>query len=116
MSKRRKNSEIPWLTRVATVSLFATMTGVLSAQAGPLYNGGPVIGGTPDVYFIWYGNWGTDSATSLLPSFVSTLSGTAYLGTEMTMAGNGLVDYIGSTSISATLHSSLYLGGLNNPT
>ena len=116
MSKRRKNSQIPWLTRVATVSLFATMTGVLSAQAGPLYNGGPVIGGTPDVYFIWYGNWdSSDTASSLLSSFVTSLSGSAYLGTEMTMAGDGMVIYKGSTSISSTQNSSLYLGGLSNP-
>jgi hypothetical protein len=45
---------------------------------------------------------------------VETLSGTAYLGTEMTMAGDGLVKFDGSTSISSS--SSLYLGGLSNPT
>ena len=95
--------------------LAATILGTVSAQAGPIYNGGPVISGTPNVYFIWYGSWGSDSASSILPDFVQTLSGSAYLGTEKTMAGNGLVNYVNSVSISATQNSSLFLGGLNNP-
>src|SRR5262249_12433230 len=82
---------------------------------GPLYNGGPVISGTPGVFFIWYGNWGVNSARDLLPRFVTTLSGSSYLATEMTMAGNGVGNYSRSTSISSALNSFLYLGGLNNP-
>ena len=102
--------------RILTASLLATtILGAAAAQASPNYNGGPVIGGTPDVYFIWYGNWGTNSAKSILPSFVQTLGGTAYLGTETTMAGDGLVAYDGSTSISSSLNKSLYFGGLKNP-
>jgi len=102
--------------RAVSGSVFATaMLGTVAAQAGPIYNGGPVIGGTPDVYFIWYGNWGSNSASSILPGFVQTLSGSTYLGTEMTMAGDGLVAYAGATSISSSQNSSLYLGGLSNP-
>jgi hypothetical protein len=104
--------------RILTASLLATtILGALAAHASPTYNGGPVISGTPDVYFIWYGNWSsTDSASTILPSFVQTLSGTAYLGTEMTMAGDGLVNFDGSVSVSSSLNASLYLGGLSNPT
>lgn len=96
----------------AVVAVLADM-GV--AEASPIYNGGPVISSTPDVYFIWYGGWGANTAQSLLPTFVSGLSGTPYLGTETTMSGNGLVNYYGSTYVSSTRNSSLYLGGLNNP-
>ena len=105
------------IKRIVTGSMFVTIfLGNIAAQASPVYNGGPVISSTPDVYFIWYGNWGSGSTSSILTSFVQTLSGTAYLGTEMSMAGDGLVNYDGSTSISSTQNSSLYLGGLNNPT
>lgn len=117
MAKEPGRSAIGRIIRIVTGSMFATtILGTIAAQAGPIYNGGPVIGGTPDVYFIWYGNWGADSTSSILTGFVQTLSGTAYLGTEMTMAGDGLVAYAGATSISSSLHSSLYLGGLSNPT
>ena len=103
--------------RILTASLLATtVLGALAAKASPTYNGGPVISGTPDVYFIWYGNWGSNSASTILPGLVQALSGSVYLGTEMTMAGDGLVNYDGSTSISSSLNSSLYLGGLSNPT
>ncbi|HZO80801.1 MAG TPA: hypothetical protein VFB33_03825 [Candidatus Binataceae bacterium] len=32
------------------------------------YHGGPVMVGTPKVYFIWYGNWGTNTTIGALPS------------------------------------------------
>src|SRR5579859_2186839 len=86
-----------------------------TAGASPIYNGGPVISGTPDVYFIWYGNWGSNTAQTILPTFVKGLSGTPYLATETSMSGDGLVSFGGSTQISSTAHSSLYLGSLNNP-
>src|SRR5579872_7197521 len=102
-------------SRILTASLLVTtVLGALAAQASPVYNGGPVISGTPDVYFIWYGNWGSDTASSILPSFVQTLSGTSYLATETSMAGDGLVKYDGSTSISSSQNSSLYFGGLSS--
>jgi hypothetical protein len=100
----------------AALALFgATWFGTGLLQASPVYNGGPVLSATPNVYFIWYGNWGSDTAQTLLPSFVSGLSGTSYLGTDKTMGGNGLVNFAGSTSISSTRNSSLYLTRLNNP-
>lgn len=94
--------------------LSAAMLAAVPGHASPLYNGGPVISATPDVYFIWYGNWSpSDTALSLLPTFVQTLNGSSYLATETSMAGDGLVNYSGSGFISSS--SALYLGGLNNP-
>ena len=49
-----------------------------SRGSGISYHGGPVMGGTPNIYYIWYGNWAGNSATTILPSFVSGLSGSAY--------------------------------------
>ncbi|MBV8206290.1 MAG: hypothetical protein JO041_05815 [Acidobacteria bacterium] len=42
------------------------------------YHGGPVMLGTVNVYFIWYGNWSGNTATSLLPTLISDLSGSKY--------------------------------------
>ena len=102
---------------MTVVFALAVVTGLVAipASASPIYNGGQVISGTPDVYYIWYGNWGTDSAQSLLPSFVSGLSGTSYLATDKTMGGDGLVNFDGSAYISSTSNSSLFLGGLSSP-
>lgn len=104
------------IVRVCALSAIATaFANIGAAEASPIYNGGPVISSTPDIYFIWYGSWGTNSAQTLLPTFVSGLSGTPYLGTETTMSGDGLVHFDGSTYVSSTRNSSLYLGSLNNP-
>lgn len=45
---------------------------------GIKYHGGPVMQGTTPVYLIWYGNWGTNTAKTLIPAFVNGLSGSAY--------------------------------------
>jgi hypothetical protein len=49
------------------------------------YHNGPVMGGTPNIYLIWYGNWvngphGSDSQTTvnLVNSFLGGLSGSGY--------------------------------------
>ena len=48
------------------------------------YSGGPVMLGTPDVYYIWYGNWSGNSATTLLPDFMSNLGGSPYFNINTT--------------------------------
>ena len=80
------------------------------AAAGPVYNGGPVISGTPDLYYIWYGNWANNTAKSIITKFTGALNGTSYLNTDSGMSGNGHVALIKSTSISLTAHRKLYLG------
>ena len=45
---------------------------------GIFYHGGPLMLGTPNVYFIWYGNWSGNSATTLLPTLINDLSGSGY--------------------------------------
>jgi hypothetical protein len=115
MAKIQTHSGMVWAARTLAGSLLSvTILGATPTQASPIYNGGPVISATPDVYFIWYGNWNpSDTALSLIPTFVQTLSGSTYLATETSMAGDGLVNYSLSASISSS--SSLYIGGLNNP-
>ncbi len=42
------------------------------------YHGGPVLLGTVHVYYIWYGNWSGNSATSILPDLAMTIGGSPY--------------------------------------
>ena len=68
--------------KLSLSALFAAAAMMISSgmtHASPIYNGGPVMNGTNNVYFIWYGNWSGDTATSILPSFISNLSGTSYM-------------------------------------
>jgi hypothetical protein len=53
-------------------------------QYGIQYHGGPVLYGTKNVYFIWYGNWSGNSATSILPALITNLSGSPYFNINTT--------------------------------
>src|SRR5260221_7278299 len=48
------------------------------------YAGGPVMLGPHNVYFIWYGNWTGNSATTILPELISGFSGSLYFNTNTT--------------------------------
>ena len=49
-----------------------------------LYHGGPVILGTTNVYYIWYGNWSGNSATTILPDFAAGIGGSPYFNINTT--------------------------------
>jgi len=51
---------------------------------GICYHGGPLILGTTNVYYIWYGNWAGNTATSILPGFASTVGGSPYYNINTT--------------------------------
>ena len=70
------------------------------------YHGGPVMGGTPNIYLIWYGNWingphASDSQTSvnLVNSFLGGLTGSGYEMINSTYGDN-------SKNVTGTLHDS----------
>lgn len=74
-------------------------------QAGTMsigYHGGPVMLGTPDIYFIWYGNWSGSPALTILPDLMSNIGGSPYLKINTTYtdsqgrAVSGDVHYAGS--------------------
>jgi hypothetical protein len=48
------------------------------------YAGGPVMLGPHNVYFIWYGNFAGNNATSILPELISGFSGSLYFNTNTT--------------------------------
>jgi hypothetical protein len=71
---------------------------------GISYHGGPVMLGTVNAYYIWYGNWNGNSATTILSDFASNVGGspyehinsTYYDGSNTHVSGN--VHYAGSTT------------------
>src|SRR5262249_1708803 len=48
------------------------------------YHGGPIMPGPHNVYFIWYGHWSGDTATAILPDFITGLNGSLYFNINTT--------------------------------
>jgi hypothetical protein len=71
---------------------------------GILYHNGPVMLGTVNIYYIWYGNWSGNSATTILTTFGQNIGGSGYEHINSTYydgANNhvtGAVNYAGSTT------------------
>src|SRR4029077_9507489 len=86
-----------------TVILDTARTNVPTSN-GIYYHGGPVMLNVVNVYLIWYGNWGNNTATTILPDFVSNLSGSPYLNVNTTYYDgsnnhvSGLVSLAGTTT------------------
>ncbi len=55
-------------------------------QYGIQYHNGPILNATAgvNVYVIWYGNWGADTAKTILPTFISGLSNSPYFAINST--------------------------------
>src|SRR5690348_5582214 len=75
-----------------------------SCTNGICYHGGPLMTGTPTIYYIWYGNWGgtgSNSTTtiSILDSFINNLGGSSYENINTTYSISG------STISGALAHS-----------
>ena len=56
----------------------------LATTNGIDYHGGPVMLGPHHVYFIWYGDWSQNNATTILPKFIQNLNATAYFNIDST--------------------------------
>src|SRR5947208_16823802 len=54
------------------------------AGSGINYHGGPVMLGTTNVYYIWYGNWSGNSATTILTDLASSIGGSGYFNINTT--------------------------------
>jgi hypothetical protein len=102
---------------------------------GISYHGGPVMLGTPNVYYIWYGSWSNDSATTILPALIPALNGSSYehinttyyngggkhVGGTMTLAGQANDAYsrgkaIGDTDVEAIVEAQIAGGALPEDT
>ncbi|WP_406666401.1 hypothetical protein [Gallaecimonas sp. GXIMD1310] len=72
----------------------AKPTGKASTNNGIYYHGGPVMLGTTNVYYIWYGNWSSyASAQTILPDLMPGLSGSSIynINTSYTDSNNAHV-------------------------
>jgi hypothetical protein len=78
----------------------ASVSGKARTQCanGICYHGGPVMTGTANVYYIWYGNWTGNSAVNLLEGFIGGLNGSPYENINSTYY-NGA-----GTHVSGNLH------------
>lgn len=67
--------------RVATTVGGATITGY-----GISYHGGPLLGtsAAPNIYYIWYGNWGTNTAPDILQNLATYIGGSSYYNINTT--------------------------------
>src|SRR5262249_3222553 len=52
--------------------------------AGISYHGGPVMLGTTNVYYIWYGNWSGNSAQTILTDLARNIGGSPYFNINTT--------------------------------
>ena len=68
------------------------------------YHGGPVILGTTNVYYIWYGNWNGNSAPNILTELAQNMGGSRYFNINTTYYNGSnqhvtnAVTYKGATS------------------
>lgn len=54
------------------------------AQSPIAYHGGPVMTQGANVYYIWYGNWSSNSAVGILTDFMNSVGGSSWLNIETT--------------------------------
>ncbi|HEX8950735.1 MAG TPA: hypothetical protein VF945_02770 [Polyangia bacterium] len=95
------------MTREAHATMQALSSVLPAAKTrgnGISYHGGPVMLGTVNIYYIWYGNWSGNSATTILTSFGSNIGGSPYEHINSTYYNGsgqhvtGAVHYAGSTT------------------
>lgn len=58
--------------------------GSKSTSNGINYHGGPVMLGTTNIYYIWYGDWSSNSAVSILSNLAASLDGSPYFNINTT--------------------------------
>jgi hypothetical protein len=81
--------------------------------SGINYHGGPVMLGTTNVYYIWYGNWSGNSATTILTDLANGIGGSPYFNINTTYYNganqhvSNSVNYAKSTNVGYTHGTSL---------
>src|SRR5438132_14432001 len=85
---------------------------------GISYHGGPLILGTTNVYYIWYGNWSGNSATTILTDLATNIGGSPYFNINTTYYDSAnahvanSVRYAGSTTDSYSQGTALSDAGV----
>ena len=65
---------------------------------GISYHGGPLILGTTNVYYIWYGNWSGNTATTILTDLAQNIGGSPYFNINTTYYNGSNVHVTNSVS------------------
>jgi hypothetical protein len=55
-----------------------------AATNGISYHGGAIMTGTNHIYYIWYGNWGTNTAKTILTDLAKGIGGSSYFNINTT--------------------------------
>src|SRR5258706_10245164 len=82
--------------------------GTGSPSSGIFYHGGPVMLGTVNAYYIWYGNWSGNSATTILTNLMQSIGGSPYYNINTTYYNgsnqhvSNSIHYAGSTTFGYT--------------
>jgi Phosphate-induced protein 1 conserved region len=111
-----------------TTNFNRTVVPFAATGNGIEYHGGPVMLNAHNVYFIWYGNWTGNTATTILPAFISGLSNSPYfsinttfengsnqnMSTTVNMAGQSFDSYSGGTTLSDAGVQTVVSRALNN--
>src|SRR3954465_4756095 len=106
---------------------FGPIGEAIVAGNGIEYNGGPVMLGPHNVYFIWYGNFSGNIALTMLPDLINGFGGSQYFNTNTTygdasaniantatMAGQFFDNYSQGKALTGTNFSNLINAALNS--
>ena len=78
---------------------------------GIYYHGGPVMNsGTTNVYYIWYGDWSNNTATSILSNFASSIGGSPYFNINTTYYDGSNVHIPNSVALAASTNDNYSYG------
>ncbi|HSR65623.1 MAG TPA: hypothetical protein VLM17_08510 [Xanthomonadaceae bacterium] len=95
-----------------------TGNGKPSGSNGINYHGGPLILGTTNVYYIWYGNWSGNTATNILTDLAQNMGGSPYFNINTTYYNgsnvrvSNAVSYKGATNDSYSQGTALSDAGV----
>jgi hypothetical protein len=81
-----------------------------STSNGINYHGGPVMLGTVNVYYIWYGNWSGNSATAILTDLASKIGGSPYFNINTTYYNGSNTHVSNSVSYATSTTDNYSLG------
>jgi hypothetical protein len=75
------------------------------------YHGGPVMLGTVNIYYIWYGNWTNNSATTILQTFASAIGATPYFNINTTYYNSANARVSGKVAFGKFINVTSYPAG-----
>jgi hypothetical protein len=77
---------------------------------GIFYHGGPLILGTTNAYYIWYGNWSGNTATSILTDFARSIAPSPYFNINTTYYDGSNMHVSNSVSLAGSTTDSYSQG------